>query len=124
MALTFLPGYGIVLTDQQAFAVGAAIQSADKFMRQYHNARMNPVAMNIAKQLTSSGRGKTERPLEDVSEYVQHEQIDTSTAAEIMGCTPRNIRYLIDRRIITGEYRAGRWWVSRSEVECRAQRQR
>ncbi|MBB1030684.1 helix-turn-helix domain-containing protein [Dietzia sp. SLG310A2-38A2] len=47
----------------------------------------------------------------------------TATAAQILGCTPRNVRSLVARGRLTGRRTGGVLLVARDEVEARADRQ-
>lgn len=46
------------------------------------------------------------------------DEMTTSAAAQLLGCTARNVRSLATRKTLRGRRMAGRWFFERAEVEA------
>ncbi|MBM4726057.1 DNA-binding protein [Rhodococcus sp. ABRD24] len=53
------------------------------------------------------------------SPLLGHEFVDTITAAEVLGCSPANVRYLVRRGTLPGRRVGNRWLVSADAVHAR-----
>lgn len=81
-----------------------------------HGQRLNPRILTLAAALHSA-TGTTEPAPMPADEYLDHEQIDSTTAAEILGCSDRNVRALAARGRLPGVKNGGKWWFNRDDVE-------
>lgn len=77
---------------------------------------VHPEIKNILDKL-SSVAGTSELVDSPVEDHVVYEQIDTKTAADILGYSDRYVRELASTGRIPGDFRGGRWVFSRDDVE-------
>jgi excisionase family DNA binding protein len=106
---------GVVLTDAEAHDLATAVMSAHQFIRTRHGAGLTPNVLVLAAKMTATG-GNPDNPTTGTEHSVQHEQIDTATAATILGCSERNIRYLAGAGRLPGHRHGGRWMFHRDDV--------
>jgi hypothetical protein len=93
------------------------------------HADLRAVVENAVREIGHSDTGTSELPsAAGLSQSIPSspqmswvDPIDTSTAAQILRCGPRNVRYLCDRGVFeTAEIRGSRWLMERAEVAARA----
>ncbi|MDK8800412.1 helix-turn-helix domain-containing protein [Corynebacterium coyleae] len=101
-------------TDAQSLA-RTIFAAADLATR--HGARIDPRVLNLATDLISA-TGQTEPVYVEAEEHIEHEQIDTTTAAAMLGCTGRNVRALAAQKRLPGTKNGGQWWFNRNDVEA------
>ena len=106
---------GVVLTDAEAHDLATAVMSAHQFIRTRHGAGLTPAVLVLAAKMTATG-GNPDNPTTGTEHSVEHEQIDTATAATILGCSERNIRYLAGAGRLPGHRHGGRWIFHRDDV--------
>jgi excisionase family DNA binding protein len=109
-----LPEGAVILDDAEAHQLAHAVMTAHQFMRS-HGAGMNSSVLVLAANIATTS-GNPDNPDDDTEQHVEHEQIDTAEAAKLLGCSPRNVRYLADRGRIPGHRVAGRWTFHRDDV--------
>lgn len=107
--------HGVVLTDAEAHDLATAVMSAHQFIRTRHGAGLTPAVLVLAAKMTAAG-GNPDNPTTTAEHSVEHEQIDTATAATILGCSERNIRYLAGAGRLPGHRHGGRWIFHRDDV--------
>ena len=81
-----------------------------------HGGRVNPSLLTLAAQI-SSATGTPEPHELATNEPIEHELIDATTAAELLGCSPRNVRKLADTGKLPGNKIGNRWQFIRDDVE-------
>lgn len=113
--VTPLPAGGVILSMADAKDLAATILAAQDLAAR-HGARLKSNVLIIAAELTSAD-GETEQPALPTAETVEYEQIDADTAAELLGCSPRNVRDLAARGRLPGVKRGGRWWFNRDDLQ-------
>ncbi|MHA2789676.1 helix-turn-helix domain-containing protein [Corynebacterium sp. S7] len=110
-----IPTGSVILTQQDAAGMAEIVlASADMAARQ--GMRVNPRLLQLAAQIKSAN-GTTEQPAETPEYTIQYEQIDTTEAANILGCSDRYARKLADTGRIPGTRNGGRWFFNREDVE-------
>lgn len=110
----YFPAGGVILNRDDAVALGRAIIAAQDIAGR-HGARLQSNVLVLAAELTSID-GDTEPAPPATTDHVEYEQIDTTTAANILGCSPRNVRDLADRDRLPGVKRGRSWWFNRDDV--------
>lgn len=81
-----------------------------------HGGRVNPSLLTLAAQI-SSATGTPEPYEPAANEPIEHELIDSTTAAELLGCSPRNVRKLAEADRLPGNKIGNRWQFNRDDVE-------
>lgn len=112
--VTHFPAGGVVLSLPDAQDLAQAVLVAQDLAGR-HGARLKPHVLMIAAEL-SSIHGTTEPTAPALEHSVEYEQIDTDTAADILRCSPRNVRDLATRGRLPGVKRGGRWWFNREDI--------
>lgn len=113
--ITNLPGHGVAIPYADARRLAETVFALADFCRR-RGQRVNPGIMKLAGEIVSIC-GNPEPPPHVDEETVEHEQIDVSAAAEILGCSTRNVRTLADRKRLPGWKQQGKWWFNRDDVE-------
>lgn len=121
MSVVRLPGGDLVLTPSQARRLTTALAACEKVIRR-QGGRLPADVRRLTVDLAAA-TGTTEHSFDTGGEGIDYEQITTATAAQILGCTPRNVRSLVARGRLTGRRHGGVLLVARDEVEARADRQ-
>ena len=121
MSVVRLPGGDLVLTPSQARRLTTALAACEKVIRR-QGGRLPADVRRLTVDLAAA-TGTTEHTFDTSGEGIDYEQITTATAAQILGCTPRNVRSLVARGRLTGRRHGGVLLVARDEVEARADRQ-
>lgn len=110
-----IPAGAVVISAESAIALCKAIYAAQD-MAHRHGARISPAILTLTAEIYSAA-GTPEIPPQPLNEPIEHELIDANTAAEILNCSPRNVRDLANRGRLAGEKIAGRWQFTRDDVE-------
>lgn len=106
----------VVLATEDAREIAAAIFAAADLASR-HGARIRPRTLSLATDLASAA-GTPETHHIEIEEHLEHEQIDTTTAAALLGCTDRNVRALAANKHLPGVKNGGQWRFNRSDVEA------
>ncbi|OFQ35886.1 hypothetical protein HMPREF2943_10500 [Corynebacterium sp. HMSC072D12] len=112
----FISGDFMILGYSDARRLSTAVLAAAD-LAQRHGANLNPKILHLAAQIHSAtGHSEPVRPtFEDTAEY---EQITTASAAEILGCSERNVRRLAQRGRLPGVRNGKPWYFNREDVEA------
>ncbi|PAY24651.1 hypothetical protein CEY15_02320 [Dietzia natronolimnaea] len=121
MTVVRLPGGDLVLTPPQARRLVVALSACEKIVRR-QGGRLPADVRRLAVDLGAAA-GTTEPASEAADDGIDYEQITTATAAQLLGCSPRNVRSLVARGRLTGRRHGSVLLVARDEVEARAARQ-
>lgn len=108
-----VPAIVLDMNDARALA-DVAFAAAD--LAASRGARINPRALRLAEQIRSAS-GITEHPDIGKSHPYEYERIDAATAADILGCSTRNVRALATRGRLPGNKQGKQWWFNRDDVE-------
>lgn len=110
-----IPGPSVVIAASDAHELAVAVFAAADLAAR-HGARISPRVLSLATDLVSSV-GTTEPAYVEIEDHVEHEQIDTATAAALLGCTDRNVRALAAKKHLPGVKNGGQWRFNRDDVE-------
>lgn len=113
--VTALPKGGVVIDASTALKLCDALLSVNDYANR-HGAMLNSELLTLTAEITSAVGSSEEAP-PALDEAFEYELIDAKTAAELLGCTERNIRDLANRHRIPGRKVAGRWQFNREDVE-------
>ncbi len=64
---------------------------------------------------------RTSVPQGDPLPVLDHDLLDTTAAAHLLGCTTGNVRDLIRRRVLPARRAGGRWLLAANDVHLRAE---
>lgn len=109
-----LPAGGVVISMKDAADIAHTLLAAQDLATR-HGASLKSSVLVLAAEL-STAQGTTEPRHHPIEHTVDYEQIDADTAAELLGCSPRNVRDLAARGRLPGIKRGGRWWFNRDDV--------
>lgn len=70
----------------------------------------------VAEKWRMSDRRRVPAPVRDITP--PSEEIGTTTAAALLGCSTRNVLRMLDDGRLTGRKISGRWLIPRSHVEA------
>lgn len=104
----------VVLSDAEATDLAQAVMAAHQYMRT-HGAGLKASVVVLAANIDSSS-GNTDNTDNPADEHVEHEQIDSAQAAHILGCSERNVRYLVNAGRLPGHKVGGRWQFNRDDI--------
>lgn len=110
-----LPRGGVVLDAESAHMICSALLSANDFANR-HGGRLNYDLLTLVAQINSA-IGTSEPAQNSFHDHVEYELIDASQAAELLGCTTRNIRSLAAKGRVPGTKSGGRWQFNREDIE-------
>lgn len=110
-----IPGPSVVIAASDAHELAVTVFAAADLAAR-HGARISPRVLSLATDLVSSA-GTTEPAYVEIEDHVEHEQIDTATAAALLGCTDRNVRALAAKKHLPGVKNGGQWRFNRDDVE-------
>lgn len=110
-----LTATGVIIATEDARALARVVFGAADLANR-HGMVLPAHILALASDLHSAA-GTTERPAPAIENTVEYEQIDTTAAADILGCSPRNVRALAARDRLPGVKNGGHWWFNREDVE-------
>ena len=110
----YLPEGGVVISTRDAQDIAQTIFAAQDLAGR-HGARLKPNVILIAAEL-SSIHGTTEVTHLAIEHSVEYEQITANTAADILGCSPRNVTDLATRGKLPGIKKSGRWLFNKDDI--------
>lgn len=110
----FTPSGDVILSGETARLLGRALLAANNELGR-RGGRLAAPVRSLAVAI-GSAPGTTEYDDEGPDDTVVHEQIDVFTAAEIIGCSPRNVRALAQRGRLPATKLTGRWVFHRDDV--------
>lgn len=110
-----LSGDLLIITHSDAHLLSRAILSAADLAHR-HGATINPRVLRLAAQIHSA-TGHPEPARTSFEDNAEYEQVTTARAAEILGCTERNVRRLAERRRLPGVKNGKSWYFNRDDVE-------
>lgn len=108
-----VPAIVLDMADARALA-DVAFAAAD--LAATRGARISPRALQLAEQIRSVSGTTEQTELHQPHPY-EYERIDATTAADILGCSPRNVRALAARGRLPGDKQGKQWWFNRDDVE-------
>lgn len=111
----YLPAGGVVISMKDAADIAQTLLAAQDLAGR-HGASLKSSVLLLAAEL-SSAQGTTEPPHHAIEHTVDYEQIDADTTAQLLGCSPRNVRDLAARGRLPGIKRGGRWFFNRDDIE-------
>ncbi|WP_034650596.1 helix-turn-helix domain-containing protein [Corynebacterium vitaeruminis] len=111
----YLPAGHVLIPAADARSIARAIFKAQEELGK-RGASFHPSVLKLAAYLNSI-TGRTEPTPQPQADTVRHEVIDAPEAAQILGCTTRNVTNLLARKRIPGRKVAGRWQTTREDVE-------
>lgn len=109
-----LPAGGVVISMKDAADIAHTLLAAQDLASR-HGARLKPHVLLIAAEL-SSIHGTTEVAHPAIEHSVEYEQITANTAADILGCSPRNVTDLATRGKLPGIKKSGRWLFNKDDI--------
>lgn len=112
----FISGDFMILGYSDAQRLSTAVFAAADLARR-HGANLNPKTLSLAAQIHSA-TGHSEPALPSFEDTAEYEQITTARAAEILGCTGRNVRRLAQRGRLPGVRNGKHWSFNREDVEA------
>lgn len=110
-----LSGDVLIITHNDAHLLSRAVLSAADLAHR-HGANLNPKVLRLAAQIHSV-TGHSEPARTSFEDNVEYEQITTTQAAEILGCSDRNVRSLAQRERLPGVKKGKPWFFNRDDVE-------
>ena len=110
-----LSGDVLIITRRDAHLLSRAILSAADLAHR-HGANLNPKVLHLAARIHSV-TGHSEPARTSFEDNVEYEQITTTQAAEILGCSDRNVRSLAQRDRLPGVKKGKPWFFNRDDVE-------
>lgn len=111
--IVYLPHGGVVIPTPTAQDLAQTILQAQDLASR-HGMRLKAEVLLLAAELASAA-GNTEATPPLFDETIEHEQIDTQQAADILGCSPRNVRDLATKKRIPG-IKKGQWRFNRDDI--------
>lgn len=112
----FVPAAAIIIDPRAAKILANAALQGNEYANK-HGARLTPAALSIASDILSA-IGTTEPPRTPTPQAIEYERIDSTTAAELLGCSPRNVRKLAEQQRLPGDKQHGIWTFNRDDVIC------
>lgn len=110
-----LSGDYIVIPHGDARSLAKVVFAAAELAAR-HGARIDSRVLHLAEQINSAS-GISEQARLTAEHPYQYERIDAATAADILGCSPRNVRALATRGRLPGDKPGKQWWFNRDDVE-------
>lgn len=110
-----LSGDVLIINHNDAHLLSRAVLSAADLAHRY-GAIIDPKVLRLAAQIHSV-TGHSEPARISFEDNVEYEQVTTARAAEILGCTERNVRRLAERRRLPGVKNGKSWFFNRDDVE-------
>lgn len=104
------------VADALAYCEDALIKTGRQWTPKMRRIQSDLVAACVS-QTDASARKLADKPRS--SPLLGHEFVDTITAAEVLGCSPANVRYLVRRGTLPGRRVGNRWLVSADAVHAR-----
>ncbi|MFG1785684.1 helix-turn-helix domain-containing protein [Rhodococcus oryzae] len=104
------------LADALAYCEDALIKTGRQWTPRMQRLR-SALAAACVSRTDGGARKLADRPR--LAPLLGHEFVDTATAAEVLGCTPANVRYLVRRGTLPGRRVGGRWLVSADAIHAR-----
>lgn len=104
------------VADALAYCEDALIKTGRQWTPKMRRIQSNLVAACVS-QTDASARKLADKARS--SPLLGHEFVDTITAAEVLGCSPANVRYLVRRGKLPGRRVGNRWLVSADAVHAR-----
>ncbi|WP_404314351.1 helix-turn-helix domain-containing protein [Prescottella equi] len=114
---------GVILDDDTVAFLAATLRVLIRVLDE-QSRRPVPRVFSLERQLTCSANssvpGTTQHGGQVVRAISTPKQLDTDTAAAVLGCTPENVRALCRRGSLQGQRIGGRWVISADAVHERA----
>lgn len=107
---------GIVLGLKDAQFLAEVVLWAQENIARRSGQNINARTLKIAADIYSIN-GIREPHVDTIDECVEYEQIDAKEAANLLGCSTRNVRSLAARGRLPGRKRSGSWYFNRDDVE-------
>ncbi len=118
----------VLLTPGAVRTVVAGLAALEQLARQ-RGARLTPALRSLAAQLDEAAaptdaetdaRASTSVPRGAWLPLSSHDLLSTEEAANLLGCSPSNVRDLARRGALPGHRAGGRWLLEREGVQLRA----